>query len=103
MAQGDLPTSRGGSLHRRKEKRQLEQLVQAAQRGGAVPKTATAHVRVIEDDSDAAPDDRADAAGKATERSEQGSPTDTASQGRTGGFHVRPVPIDQPVDQAVDE
>ena len=49
MGQGDVPTSRGGPLRRRKEKRQLEHLAVKTERDGTAPPPAAAHVRVIED------------------------------------------------------
>jgi hypothetical protein len=89
MGQGDVPTSRGGPLRRRKEKRQLEHLAVASERDGTPRPPAAAHVRVIEDRPEVkAPD---------PERDESDPPVDGAPQPRTGGFHVRAVPIDQPV------
>jgi hypothetical protein len=90
MAQGDIPTSRGGPLRRRRDKRQLEQLADASEREGT-PRMATAHVRVIEDLADA---DKQD-----VESQEPESPVDASPERRPGGFHVRPVPIDQPVGE----
>ena len=90
MGQGDVPTSRGGPFRRRREKRQLEQLAEASEREVTLRTTST-HVRVIEDQTDAGDED--------IERQEPDSPTDGSPQGRTGGFHVRAVPIDQPVGE----
>lgn len=90
MAQGDVPTSRGGPFRRRREKRQLEQLAKASERE-ASPRTASAHIRVIEDQNDAADQD--------LDGLETNSPVADAPQRRTGGFHVRAVPIDQPLDE----
>ena len=90
MAQGDVPTSRGGPFQRRREKRQLEQLVKASERE-ATARTASAHIRVIEDQNDAADEDL-----DGQETNSLGADT---PQSRTGGFHVRAVPIDQPLDE----
>jgi len=86
MGQGDVPTSRGGPLRRRREKRQLEQLAEASERE-VPPRTATAHVRVIEDQA---------VGDRDLESQEPDSPIEDSPGIRTGGFHVRPVPIDQP-------
>ena len=87
MAQGDVPTSRGGPFQRRREKRQLEQLVKASKRE-ATPRTASAHIRVIEDQNDAEDQDL------------EGQETITVTpQSRIDGFRVRAVPIDQPLDE----
>jgi hypothetical protein len=93
MGQGDVPTSRGGPLRRRKEKRQLEHLAVKTERDGTERPPAAAHVRVIEDRPEV------EAKGKDLETPEPEPETETASvpQARTGGFHVRAVPIDQPV------
>lgn len=90
MAQGDVPTSRGGPLRRRRDKRQLEQLAEATQREVA-PRPAAAHVRVLEDQTGAAD--------REPEKQEPDSPADDPPERRIGGFHVRPVPIDQPVGE----
>jgi hypothetical protein len=87
MPQGDVPTSRGGPFQRRREKRQLEQLAKASERGAA-PTVASAHIRVIEDQNDAGDQD--------LPAPEISTPATEAPQSRTGGFHVRAVPIDQP-------
>jgi hypothetical protein len=89
MGQGDVPTSRGGPLRRRKEKRQLEHLAVRTERDGTPRPPAAAHVKVIEDQSEPAAPDRD------TEEPEQ--PAACAPQPRPSGFHVRAVPIDQPV------
>lgn len=88
MGQGDVPTSRGGPFRRRREKRQLEHLAASTEREGT-PRPAAAHVRVIED--------QADAGQPVLEGQEPASPEETLPQPRTGGFHVRAVPIDQPL------
>jgi hypothetical protein len=88
MGQGDVPTSRGGPLRRRKEKRQLEHLAASSARGGT-PVASAAHVRVIGDEP-AAP-------ARDLETPEPDAPDTRAPEPRTGGFHVRAVPIDQPV------
>jgi hypothetical protein len=90
MGQGDVPTSRGGPFQRRREKRQLEQLAEASERE-VTPITASAHVRVIEDQTDASDQD--------LEGQEPESPVADSQQVRTGGFHVRAVPIDQPIGE----
>jgi hypothetical protein len=90
MAQGDVPTSRGGPFQRRREKRQLEQLAKASERETTTRMSST-HIRVIEDQNDA---EDQDLAGQETN-----SPVAQTPQSRTGGFRVRPVPIDQPLDE----
>jgi hypothetical protein len=89
MGQGDIPTSRGGPFQRRREKRQLEQLAEASERE-ATPPPASAHVRVIEDQTGTGDQD--------LKSQEPESPVADADsvQIRSGGFHVRAVPIDQP-------
>jgi hypothetical protein len=89
MGQGDVPTSRGGPLRRRKEKRQLEHLAASTAREGT-PQASAAHVKLI-GDQPASPV-RADPEKQEADASEDGAP-----QPRVGGFHVRAVPIDQPV------
>jgi hypothetical protein len=91
MGQGDVPTSRGGPFRRRKEKRQLEHLAASSTRDG-VPRASAAHVKVLGDGSEADPENPGDP--KATE-----SDTSAAYEPapRPTGFHVRAVPIDQPV------
>ena len=89
MGQGDVPTSRGGPLRRRKEKRQLEHLADSPAREGT-PQASAAHVKLI-GDQPAVPV-RADPEKQEADASEDGAP-----QPRVGGFHVRAVPIDQPV------
>jgi hypothetical protein len=91
MGQGDVPTSRGGPLRRRKEKRQLEHLAVTSERDGAPPAPAAAHVKVIEDRT--VPPARA----PEPETHDADSSTDDVPPPRVGGFHVRAVPIDQPV------
>ena len=90
MGQGDVPASKGGPFQRRREKRQLEQLAAASKRE-VPPPAATAHIRVIED--------QVEARDPAPEGQETDTPIDGALQRRPGGFHVRPVPIDQPVGE----
>jgi hypothetical protein len=89
MGQGDVPTSRGGPLRRRREKRQLEHLAVRTERDGTPRPPAAAHVRVIEDQPEVKEKD--------LETPETDAPTDAVPPPRTGGFHVRAVPIDQPV------
>ena len=90
MAQGDVPTSRGGPFQRRREKRQLEQLAKASERE-TTTRTSSAHIRVIEDQKDLGEQD--------LEGEETNSPVAESPQSRTGGFHVRAVPIDQPLGE----
>jgi hypothetical protein len=90
MAQGDVPASRGGPFQRRREKRQLEQLAKASERD-VTPRTASAHIRVIEDQDGPGNHD--------LEGAETDSPVADTPQSRAGGFHVRAVPIDQPFDE----
>lgn len=87
MGQGDVPTSRGGPLRRRREKRQLEQLAETSERD-VPPRAAAAHVRVIEDQADAREPD--------PQSQESESPRESPLPSRLGGFHVRAVPIDEP-------
>jgi hypothetical protein len=89
MGQGDVPTSRGGPLRRRKEKRQLEHLAASTARDGS-PQASAAHVKLI-GDQPAIPV-QAD-----HEKQDADAPDDCTPQPRSGGFHVRAVPIDQPV------
>src|ERR1700722_12334965 len=95
MGQGDIPTSRGGPFQRRREKRQLEQLAEASERE-VTPVTASAHVRVIEDQTDAGD---LDLEGQEPESPVADADADADADAvpiRSGGFHVRAVPIDQP-------
>ena len=93
MGQGDVPTSRGGPLRRRKEKRQLEHLAVSSERDGTPRPPAAAHVRVIEDRPEVkAPD---------PESEEPEAAVEPPAPPRSGGFHVRAVPIDQPVGDSV--
>jgi hypothetical protein len=89
MGQGDVPTSRGGPLRRRKEKRQLEHLAASTARDGT-PQASAAHVKLI-GDPPAVP------VQAENEKQEADAPDSCTPQPRTGGFHVRAVPIDQPV------
>jgi hypothetical protein len=89
MGQGDVPTSRGGPLRRRKEKRQLEHLAVRTERDGTPPPPAAAHVRVIED--------RPEVEAKDLQAPEPDTEAASDPAPRRGGFHVRAVPIDQPV------
>jgi len=91
MGQGDVPMSRGGPLRRRREKRQLEHLAETSERD-VLPRASAAHVRVIEDQ--AAPSEP-----DPESRPEPDAPGDGPLPGRGGGFHVRAVPIDQPVGE----
>lgn len=88
MGQGDVPTSRGGPFRRRKEKRQLEHLAASSTHDGA-PRASAAHVKVLGEGSAAEPQERETPEPEAT-------PTGDPPP-RPIGFHVRAVPIDQPV------
>jgi hypothetical protein len=90
MGQGDVPTSRGGPLRRRREKRQLEHLASSTAREGT-PRAAAAHVKVIEDQTEAEHNELGE---NEPDESAQNTPPV-----RTGGFHVHAVPIDQPVGE----
>ena len=88
MGQGDVPTSRGGPLRRRKEKRQLEHLAASTARDGT-PQASAAHVKLI-GDQPAVP------VQTDLEQHEADASDSCTPQPRPGGFHVRAVPIDQP-------
>lgn len=90
MGKGHLPGPRGGPFQRRRDKRQLEILAESSERDVALG-MATAHVRVIEDQAEAATRDG--------EKPVPDSGDDDPVPIRTGGFHVRPVPIDQPIGE----
>ena len=96
MGQGDIPTSRGGPLRRRREKRQLEHLAEESDRE-ITPGTDRTHVRVLEDgvmaEKPPAPPEQ-----EPSERPPDAVPADAVPEVRTG-FHVRAVPIDQPFDE----
>jgi hypothetical protein len=92
MGQGDIPTSRGGPLRRRREKRQLEHLAEESDRE-VTPGTDRTHVRVLEDSSVA---ETAPAPAPLEQEPSEGP--DAEPEVRTG-FHVRAVPIDQPFDE----
>jgi hypothetical protein len=97
MGQGDLPAPRGGGpFRRRREKRQLEQLVQASKEHVAMT-PSTAHVKVVEDQAEVVVEGQADVVQRQDETSEPGSPAEGPFRGRSRGFHVRPVPIDEPI------
>lgn len=91
MAQGDVPTSPGGPLRRRREKRQLERLAGEAARRMPNPSSAQAHVSVIEDQTALK--------GPEADTQEPDARSEPTGDIRPGGFHVRPVPIDQPIDR----
>jgi hypothetical protein len=99
MGQGDLPTPRGGGpFRRRREKRQLEQLVQAS-KGHVALTPSTAHVKVVEDQAEVVVEGEAHVAERDLEPSEAGSTTDGSQRRLARGFRVRPVPIDQPIGE----
>lgn len=91
MGQGDVPTSPGGPLQRRRDKRQLEQLADNSERD-VTPGTAKGHVRVIEDQSAVKDPESEDREADAQDA--------LSVESRPGGFHVRPVPIDQPFSES---
>jgi hypothetical protein len=91
MGQGDVPTSQGGPLGRRRAKRQLEQLAEQSEREVG-PGAAKGHVRVIEDQT--AVKDRE------IQQQESDVPAELSAESRPPGFHVRPVLIDQPLSEA---
>jgi hypothetical protein len=91
MGQGDVPTSRGGLLRRRKEKRQLEHLAASTSRDGE-PRVSAAHVKVIGDEP-------ADTERQNPEQREADVETPPDPPPRLSGFHVHAVPIDQPVGE----
>ena len=92
MGQGDTPTSpRGGSRRRRQAKRQLQRLVAESEREVS-PTAAKGHVRVIEDENAVKSSD--------PEGLEPDTPAELPVEDRPAGFHVRPVPIDQPFIEA---
>jgi hypothetical protein len=92
MGQGDVPTSRGGPLRRRKEKRQLEHLAASTARDGTAPRSSTAHVKVLGDQP----------VTDVVDEVEPDTPGSGAPEPRPSGFHVRAVPIDQPVGDRSD-
>jgi len=85
MGQGDVPTTRGGPFRRRRDKRQLEQLAKASEKQGT-PRSVSAHIKVIEDQDDPGDQDHE-------------VPVADPPLRPTGGFHVRAVPIDQPLGE----
>jgi hypothetical protein len=91
MGQSDVPASPGGPLRRRRAKRQLEQLAEESEREVS-PGAAKGHVRVIEEQT--ALKDRE------IEQQESDAPAELSAESRPHGFHVRPVPIDQPLSEA---
>jgi hypothetical protein len=91
MAQGDIPTSPGGPFRRRKEKRQLEQLAVKAAVREPGPIDSHSHVSVIEDQI-------ALEGGEPEGQAPDARPERSGDTGRTG-FHVHPVPIDQPIEK----
>jgi hypothetical protein len=52
---------------------------------------------VVEDQAQVVVEGQADVVQREHETSEPGSPTDGSPRGPTRGFHVRPVPIDEPI------
>ena len=100
MAQGDVPTPRGGGLfRRRREKRQLEHLVQSSKDHGT-PVPSSAHVKLVEDQAELVVEGERAAVERDAAASEQGPAAGSSRPGPlTGGFHVRPVPIEEPIGE----
>jgi hypothetical protein len=91
MGRGDVPTSPGGPLRRRRAKRQLERLAEESEREVS-PGASTGHIKVIEDQTAAKV--------RESEGQERDVQAELSVESRPRGFHVRPVPIDQPLSEA---
>src|ERR1700677_568200 len=89
MGQGDVPASLGGPLRRRRERRQLGRLADKSDRDVS-PTAAKAHVWVIEDQP----------SGNEEVEPEEQEENTPSMENRPRGFHVRPIPIDQPFSEA---
>jgi hypothetical protein len=89
MGQGDVPASPGGPLRRRREKRQLGRLADKSDREVS-PTAARGHVRIIGDPVDANEQAQPETPGPV------GHEEDTPVESRPSGFHVQPVPIEEP-------
>ncbi len=87
MGQGDVPPSRGGWFRRRRANRHLEHLAEKAA-PEVSPGAAKGHVRVIEDQP---------AVGERESGQEVEAPAESSAEAGPHGFHVKPVPIDQPL------
>jgi hypothetical protein len=88
--QGDVPASPGGPLRRRREKRQLRALTADSKNRQTDPSTAKPHIRMLD--------------GQANEEAapavqDLGEETEPVTESHRIGFHVRPIPIDQPFDE----
>jgi hypothetical protein len=81
----------GGPLRRRREKRQLQQLAENMSRREPSPMADRKHVSVIEDQNALK---RWEPEGNAPD-----APSEPLGDMRSRGFHVRPIPIDQPFDE----
>ncbi len=57
------------------------------------------HVKVVEDQSPALSADQAEATNRDLEADEADAPVDGSPPRNTSGFHVRAVPIDQPIGE----
>ena len=91
MAQCDPPSSLGGPLRRRREKRQLERFALDAARRKPDSSSAHRHISIIEDLT--APE------GRGPDGQAADAPSEPIGDKLPSGFHVRPVPIDQPIDE----
>ena len=91
MGRGDVPTSPGGPLRRRRAKRQLQRLAEESERK-VKPEAATGHIKVIEDQTAVKV--------RESEGQERDVQAEVSVESRPRGFHVRPVPIDQPLSDA---
>lgn len=91
MGQGDVPASRGGPLQRRRERRQLGQLADKSEREVS-PTAAKGHIRVI--DHQPSGKEEVEPEEQSLERQEE------STENLLRGFHVRPIPIDQPFSEA---
>jgi hypothetical protein len=91
MGRGDVPTSPGGPLRRRRAKRQLERLAEESEREVS-PGAATGHIKVIEDQTAVKV--------RESEGQERDVQAELPVESRPRGFHVRPVPIEQPLSEA---
>ena len=89
-----LASVAGRSASSRREKRQLGQLADKSEREVS-PTAAKGLVRVIEDQP--AEKEEGEPKGREVERHEENTPS---MENRPSGFHVRPVPIDQPFSEA---
>ena len=74
-----------------------------ASKGHTAQTPATAHVKVVEDGAEIAVAGRSEGAALDGEPPETGSAADGALDERPRGrLRVRPVPIDQPIEESID-